>query len=60
MFDEIKSYMLNPHILLPLMRNKSMKLYIHASEMTIRSMLGQEEEDGVKKSIYYLGRVLND
>lgn len=42
------------------MRNKSRKLYIYASEMTTISMLGQEDDDGVKRSIYHLSRVLND
>lgn len=59
-FDQIKTYLMNPPILLPLMRNRSMKLYIYASELTIKSMLAQEDDDGVKRVIYYLTQVLND
>ena len=59
-FEEIKSYLLNPPILSPLLRDKGMKLYIAASECTIGSMLAQEDENGVERAIYYLSRVLND
>jgi len=37
-----------------------MKLYISASDLTIESMLPQEDENGVVRAIYYLSRVLND
>ena len=47
-FEEIKSYLANPHILSPLLRDKGMKLYIAASECTIGSMLAQEDENGVE------------
>jgi hypothetical protein len=59
-FEEIKSYLANPPILSPLLKNKNMKLYIAASECTIGSMLAQEDENGVERAIYYLSRVLND
>lgn len=38
-FDDIKTYLSNPLILLPPERNKPMKLYIYASNSTIGSML---------------------
>lgn len=41
-------------------RNKSIKLYISASESTISSMLAQEDDDGVERSIYYLSQLLID
>jgi len=59
-FEEIKSYLANPPILSPLLRDKGIKLYIAASECTIGSMLAQEDENGVERAIYYLSRVLND
>ena len=59
-FEEIKSYLTNPPILSPLLKNKGMKLYIAASEHTIGSMLVKEDENGVERAIYYLSRVLND
>lgn len=54
MFDEIKEYLENPDILPPLVRNKCMKWYISASDLTIGSMLAQEDDNGVKRAIYYL------
>jgi len=59
-FEEIKSYLANPPLLSPLLRDKGMKLYIAASECTIGSMLAQEDENGKERAIYYLSRVLND
>ena len=59
-FEEIKSYLTNPHILSPLLKNRSMKLYIAASEYTIGSMLAQEDENGIERAIYYLSKVLNN
>ncbi|KAK2406377.1 hypothetical protein QL285_042113 [Trifolium repens] len=59
-FDEIKSYLSKPPMLMPPIRNKFMKLYISASDSTLGSMLAQEDENGEEKAIYYLSRVLND
>lgn len=51
---------MNPQILSPLVRNKCTRLYISTSDSTIGSMLEQKDDNGVKRSIYYLSRVLND
>lgn len=59
-FDDIKSYLMNPPTLSPLLKDKNMKLYIATSENTMGSMLSQEDENGVERAIYYLSRVLND
>jgi ribonuclease HI len=59
-FDEIKSYLSKPPMLMPPIRNKFMKLYISASDSTLGSMLAQEDENGEERAIYYLSRVLND
>jgi len=59
-FEEIKSYLTNPPILSPLLKDRRMKLYIATSEYTIGSMLAQEDENGVERAIYYLSRVLSD
>ena len=59
-FDKIKEYLSHPPILSPPCRNRSMKLYISASDKTLGSMLAQEDENGVERAIYYLSRVLND
>lgn len=53
-FDKIKTYLTKPHILLPPIRNKVMKLYITASDSTIGIMLAQKDENGVERAIYYL------
>jgi hypothetical protein len=58
-FDAIKDYLAKPPILFPPIQNKSMKLYIAASDSTIGSMLAQEDENGVERSIYYLNGVLS-
>ncbi|XP_050878515.1 uncharacterized protein LOC127082320 [Lathyrus oleraceus] len=59
-FDKIKAYLSHPPILTPTCRNKSMRLYISASDKTLGSMLAQEDDNGVERAIYYLSRVLND
>lgn len=58
--EEIKKYMSNPLVVLPPERNKPIKLYISASDLTIGSILAQQDNDSVKRAIYYLSRVLND
>ena len=59
-FDKIKGYLTKPPILVPPCSNRSMRLYIAASDKTLGSMLAQEDENGVERPIYYLSRVLND
>ncbi|XP_050890638.1 uncharacterized protein LOC127096059 [Lathyrus oleraceus] len=59
-FNKIKAYLSHPPILTPPCRNKSMRLYIFASDKTLGSMLAQEEDNGVERAIYYLSRVLSD
>ncbi|XP_024630434.2 uncharacterized protein [Medicago truncatula] len=59
-FNEIKSYLVNPPVLSPLLKGRRMKLYIATSDSTIGSMLAQEDEHGTERAIYYLSRVLND
>jgi len=50
-FEEIKSYLTKPPILSPILKNKSMILYIAASECTIGSMLTQEDKNGIERAI---------
>ena len=49
-----------PPVLLPPIKNRLMKLYISATDLTIGSMSAQEDDNGVERAIYYLSRVLND
>lgn len=53
-FYNIKQYLMKPSVLLPLSRNRGMKLYIAASDSTIGGMLAQEDDNGAERSIYYL------
>ncbi|XP_050895650.1 uncharacterized protein LOC127102313 [Lathyrus oleraceus] len=59
-FEKIKDYLVRPPIFSPPCRNKSMRLYISVSDVTLGSMLSQEDENGVERAIYYLSQVLND
>ena len=59
-FDKIKRYLSQPPILSPPSWGKPMRLYISASEVSIGSMLAQEDSNGIERAIYYLSRVLND
>src|ERR1044072_1795408 len=59
-FDNIKIYLTQPPILSPPSLGKPMRLYISASEVTIGSMLAQEDSNDIERAVYYLSRVLND
>lgn len=59
-FENIKEYLTKLPALLPPSRNKSMELYIVASDSTIGSMLAQEDENVVKRDIYYFSLILID
>lgn len=51
---------MKPPVFLPPSRNRSMKLYVATSDLTIGSMLAQEDDNGVERAIYYLSRILID
>ncbi|XP_057451900.1 uncharacterized protein LOC130743686 [Lotus japonicus] len=59
-FDELKTYLANPPVMIPPIKGKPMRLYISATDETIGSLLAQEDEDGIERAIFYLSRVLND
>ncbi|XP_050897836.1 uncharacterized protein LOC127104712 [Lathyrus oleraceus] len=59
-FDKIKDYLVQPSILSPPCRNRCIRLYIVAFDVTLGSMLAQEDENGVERAIYYLSKLLND
>jgi hypothetical protein len=58
-FDEIKRYMKEPPVLVPLQLNKPFKLYVAADTQTIGSALIQEFE-GKERVVAYLSRKLLD
>lgn len=53
-FDEINEYLMHPLILFPPVRNKCIRLYIYASNLTIGSMLTQEDDNSIEMTIYHL------
>lgn len=46
-------------MLMPPVPGKPLKLYISTAEGSIGCLLSQEAEDGTKRAIYYLSRLLN-
>jgi hypothetical protein len=58
-FDEIKQYMKEPPVLVPLQSDKPFKLYVAADTQTIGSALIQEFE-GKERVVVYLSRKLLD
>ena len=52
-FEEIKTYLMNPPVLLPPIKNRPMKLYIAASDLTIGSMLAQENNFFLENKRFY-------
>ena len=59
-FHKIKDYLVKPPILAPPVRHRPVRLYIAASDVTIGSMLVQQDEKGVERPVYYLSRMLNN
>jgi len=57
--DEIKHYLVNPPVLVPLQKHKSFKLYLLAAECAIGSALIQEFERK-ERVIYFVSRRLLD
>ncbi|CAL9012725.1 unnamed protein product [Prunus brigantina] len=59
-FEEIKSYLSNPPVLSPPKRGRPLKLYISALEVSIGSLLVQDNKEGKEHAIYYLSRTLTE
>ncbi|CAL8174769.1 unnamed protein product [Prunus armeniaca] len=59
-FEEIKNYLSNPPVLSPPKRGRRLKLYISASEMSIGSLLVQDNKEGKEHAVYYLSRTLTE
>ncbi|CAL2229378.1 unnamed protein product [Prunus armeniaca] len=57
-FEEIKHYLSNPLVLSPPKRGRPLKLYVSASEVSIGSLLVQDNKEGKEQAIYYLSRTL--
>ncbi|KAI5338923.1 hypothetical protein L3X38_018195 [Prunus dulcis] len=59
-FKEIKHYLLNPPVLSPPKRGRPLKLYVSASELSIGSLLVQDNNEGKEQAVYYLSRTLTE
>ncbi|CAL8993010.1 unnamed protein product [Prunus brigantina] len=58
-FDDIKKYLSQPPVLMPPKRGKPLRLYISASEGSIRCLLAQNNESEREQAVHYLSRTLN-
>ena len=59
-FDDIKQYLLNPPILVPMEFSQLAYLYISTSLYSIGTMLCPKTKDNKKRAIYYLSKILVD
>ncbi|CAL2259881.1 unnamed protein product [Prunus armeniaca] len=59
-FEEIKHYLSNPPVLSPPKRGRPLKLYVSASEVSIGSLLVQDNKEGKEQAVYYLSRTLTE
>lgn len=59
-FDEIKTYLASPPVLMPPKKGKHLKLYIFATNHSLGSLLAQDNDEGKVQPIYYLSRNLTE
>lgn len=57
-FEEIKTCLTNPPVMMPPRKDKPRRLYIEASYKTLGAFLAQENDQGCEQAVYYLSRVL--
>ncbi|KAI5334820.1 hypothetical protein L3X38_024953 [Prunus dulcis] len=59
-FEEIKYYLSNPLVLSPPKRGRPLKLYVSASEVSIGSLLVQDNKEWMEHAVYFLSRTLTE
>ncbi|KAI5333571.1 hypothetical protein L3X38_023703 [Prunus dulcis] len=59
-FEEIKLYLSNPPVLSPPKRGEPLKLYVSASEVSMGSILVQDNKEGKEHEVYYLSKSLTE
>ncbi|XP_016651053.1 PREDICTED: uncharacterized protein LOC107881558 [Prunus mume] len=59
-FEEIKHYLSKPPVLSPPKRGRPLKLYVSASEVSIGSLLVQDNKKWKEHAVYYLSRTLTE
>ncbi|XP_060182301.1 uncharacterized protein LOC132611965 [Lycium barbarum] len=57
-FENIKSYLTNPPVLVAPVPAKPLILYISAQERSVGALLAQENSEGKENSLYYLSRMM--
>nr|KYP38119.1 Retrotransposable element Tf2 [Cajanus cajan] len=57
-FEEIKTYLMNPPVMVPPSEGRKLKLYVSANDSTIAGMLSQDDENGIERAIYYINKML--
>ena len=58
-FDGIKGYLSKPHVLMPPLKGRPLKLYLSTAKESIGCLLAQNNVEGHEQAVYYLSRVLN-
>ncbi|XP_050229171.1 uncharacterized protein LOC126678311 [Mercurialis annua] len=58
-FDEIKTYLVKPPVMMPPKQGQPLLLYISAAHESLECMLAHEDQ-GVERSVYYLSKSLTD
>ncbi|XP_059277686.1 uncharacterized protein LOC132031802 [Lycium ferocissimum] len=57
-FENIKSYLMKPPVLVAPVPGKPLILYISAQERSVGALLAQENSEGKENSLYYLSRMM--
>ena len=55
-FEKIKEYLLSPSVLVPHTPGRPLLLYLSVSDMALGCMLGQIDDSGKERAIYYLSK----
>ena len=57
-FEQVKVYLANPPILVPLVARQPLILYISATSVALGALLAQLDDNGNEQAIYYLSLLL--
>ena len=57
-FEILKTYLMNPLVLKPLVSHKLLLLYISLTDKSIKALLVQENDQGKEQAIYYISHTL--
>ena len=57
-FDLLKTYLMNPPVLVPPVSHKPLFLYISLTKKSIGALLAQENDQGKERAIYYISHTL--